>query len=133
MTSEIKATGETMQRRFMQAQLCRRIAAIVSLVVALGAAPAHAWFGYSKVTSLVVQSNAESVATFAYTTAHSCWSPPDGYHEYLYKIADNPPTATEKLVFATVLSARLASSRVYIVTGGCEYGYERVVLVQVVE
>ena len=111
----------------------------VAVVLSGIAAPVLAFNATTQVAELTAQPTAESVAKFTIGIPHTCWIP-DDVHEYQYKIGGGGGstnlTGNEKLIYATLLSALLASKNVAISTGGvCEpnngYGYERILAVQI--
>jgi hypothetical protein len=82
---------------------------------------ANAWEGWTQVDELTLYRGSHLEIKFTQLGSHGC-SPDNPF--FILNLSD--PTTTEKTTYTLLLLALMSNQEIYVVTQGCQDGYEKV-------
>jgi len=96
------------------------------LVMFLISTSANAWEGWTQVDKLTLYRGSHLEIKFTQFRSHGC-SPDNPF--FILSLSD--PTTTEKTIYTLLLLALMSNQEIYVVTQGCQDGYEKANYVEI--
>lgn len=94
---------------------------LLPLVMFLISTSVDAWEGWTKVDELTLYRGSHLEIKFTQFGSHGC--SPDN-PSFILNLSD--PTTTENTIYTLLLLALMSNQEIYVVTQGCQDGYEKV-------